>query len=58
MDKTFAQWLAEFDEVAGDYYGLGKASEITGPESWRDYYEDGDTPTYAFNHDIQYGAVA
>lgn len=53
---SFEQWLSGLDHAALTYGFTRRLVADTGAESWRDYYEDGMTPTQALLEDLSYGA--
>lgn len=53
---SFEQWLAGLDHAALTYGFSRRLVADTGAESWRDYYENGMTPTQALYEDLSYGA--
>ena len=58
MKLTFEEYCQELDYVASistDYYKTNSLVKETGPESWKDYYENNYTPTEAWIEMLSYG---
>jgi len=53
---SFEHWLAGLDHAALTYGFRRRLVADTGGETWRDYFEDGMTPTQALCEDLSYGA--
>ena len=62
---SFEEWCKALDahhenlretEAGFEGYGHGPATEQTGTECWRDYYDQGDTPEDALAEDRTYWA--
>lgn len=48
---TFDEWLSEVNRLLGDAYGLGLASDHTGKDCWRGFYDDAYSPADAVDED-------
>jgi hypothetical protein len=53
---TLEQWLGFLDHAALSVGFPGRIAADTGPDSWRDYYDEGYTPMAALAEDLHHAA--
>lgn len=50
---SFEEWCDKFDADMRRFGVEGSYTDITGKETWREYFEDGDTPEDAASNERQ-----